>query len=45
MTWELGQKFQNFDGLGLKIVILCFSAVADMAKKNFNAVGDSAKIV
>ncbi len=36
MTYEQGQKIQNFDGLDLKIAILYFfSAVTDSAWKNF----------
>jgi hypothetical protein len=39
---ELGQKIQSFDGLGLKITIMYFLALAPTSLKKINAVADSA---
>ncbi len=40
MTWELGKKIQNFDGLGLKIAVLhFFLALSATALKIFKDCG------
>jgi hypothetical protein len=41
VTWELGKKIQNFDGLGLKTAILSFLALSPTLQKLLHAVVDS----
>ncbi len=40
---ELGEKIQNFDGLGLKIAVLYFLALSPTSLTFLSAIGDDVK--